>query len=523
MMVLVFLFPATSLSVEDPIKAELDKARARYDAALDAAKTKLVAAMEAKRREFADWGALDWAAQIKAQKELFEKDGSLPKAPQLTRARTDYRSHVRAARDGLRTAIAAARDGYAKALKLEEAQALAAELKALVSVEVPIEAQLDEARDRYDVALDAAKTKLVAAMEAKRREFADWGALDWAAQIKAQKELFEKDGTLPKGFAPQLTQARFDYQSAARAARFDLGTAIKAAKDGYAKALKFDEARALAAELKALATAGTSVDLNEKFAEGSVWMGTVKERRGASDVTADIVVTVTKREGQSFEGTYEGGEGRFLYLIEGSIVREQVNFKLTKIQRPKGAMTSNLIGLEHRGSVRLDPESGKPTLVTNYTWRNANNTGLDERGVVIAALLGAGYAYGGPGVEALKELQGEWKVAEFEFPEYVTPDEDPKQWLLIVKGDQLEVNPSGKAGTGDPFTVKLGPAKKPKEFDITIPEESGSPLGGWTFPGIYTLEKDQLRLCISCSTRPAEFVRPKENGVLLVLKREKGR
>jgi uncharacterized protein (TIGR03067 family) len=143
--------------------------------------------------------------------------------------------------------------------------------------------------------------------------------------------------------------------------------------------------------------------------------------------------------------------------------------------------------------------------------------------VAIAASLGAGYAYGGdPSREALKELQGEWKVAEFQLSKGLTPNGDPKQWLVILKGDQLEINHSGKAGTGERIMVKLDPAKTPKAFDTTIPE-SGGALAGQTVPGIYALEKDQLRLCLSLSGRPAEFVCPKEYGILLVLKRKKER
>ncbi|QJW96996.1 hypothetical protein [Frigoriglobus tundricola] len=229
----------------------------------------------------------------------------------------------------------------------------------------PIMAELDKARTKHTVSCDAAKTKLVTAMDAKLKEVAGKGDLDGATQIKAQKDQFEKDSTLPK--APQLTRAVMDYESEVRGAREALRKAIEKAKDGYTKALKLDEAQALATELKALGTdakggVDTSDDLNTKFAEGSVWKGIVKEKRGASDLTVDIVVTVTKREGPAFEGTYQGAEGKFIYEIEGAIMKDKVNFKFTKIQQPKDVKISNLIGLEQKGSIKLRPEDEEANL-----------------------------------------------------------------------------------------------------------------------------------------------------------------
>ena len=80
-------------------------------------------------------------------------------------------------------------------------------------------------------------------------------------------------------------------------------------------------------------------------------------------------------------------DGKFIYLIEGSIVKEQVSFKFTKIQKqPKDANIRNLIGVENKGSVRIDPKTKKPTLVTKYTWRDANNPMLVARGTVTVML-----------------------------------------------------------------------------------------------------------------------------------------
>jgi hypothetical protein len=254
----------------------------------------------------------------------------------------------------------------------------------------PIKAELDKARAKYAEGTNTAKAKFVAAMEAKLKEVAGKGDLDAATQVKSQKELFEKDGTLPK--SPHLTRARSDYASEVRVGKEGLRRALEKAKDGYTKALELDKAQALAAELKALAADAKSVvaapdDLNAKFAEGSVWKGMCKEKRGGAEQTTEVVVTVTKRKGTAFEGTWEVSDGKYVYLFEGTIMKEHVSLKYTKVEkRPKDVVIRNLVGVEHKGSLRLD-KAKKPTLVTAYTWRNVNNSGIDAQGTVTLTLV----------------------------------------------------------------------------------------------------------------------------------------
>ncbi len=248
----------------------------------------------------------------------------------------------------------------------------------------PIKTMLDKARVSYTESCDAAMAKFVAAMEAKLKEVSGKGDLDGALQVKAQKETFENDGTLPK--SSRLARTVADYQSKLRAAKDDLRKAIKKAKDSFTKELKLDEAQSLETELKELsAVAKTRAsdpndEMNKLFAEGSVWKGIVKEKKGASDLTADIVLALTKREGAEFEGTYQVWDRKFIYLIEGSIAKERVSFKITKVQQPNDVNLRNLVGLEHKGRIIFDPKTKKPTLVTHYTWRNSLNTGLDAEG-----------------------------------------------------------------------------------------------------------------------------------------------
>lgn len=253
----------------------------------------------------------------------------------------------------------------------------------------PIKAELDKARAKYTEGANTAKAKFVAAMEAKLKEVAGKGDLDAATQVKSQKELFEKDGVLPK--SPHLTRARSDYVSEIRVEKEGLRAAIEKAKDGYTKALNLEEAQALAAEVKALVAdakvvVGTPDDVSTKFVEGSVWKGTGKEKRGGAELTFDIVVTVTKRNGKTFEGTYDVSHGKFIYLFVGSVVKDQVSYKFTKVEKqPRDVVIRNLVGVEQKGGLSLD-KTKRPTLVTAYTWRNANNLGIDALGTVTLTL-----------------------------------------------------------------------------------------------------------------------------------------
>jgi hypothetical protein len=255
----------------------------------------------------------------------------------------------------------------------------------------PIKTELDDAQAKHAESLTAASTKLVAAMDAKLKDVAGKGDLDGATLVKTQKEQFEKDGTLPK--APQLIRARTSYESEVRAAREMLRKALEKAKDAYTKALKLDEAQALAAELKTLGAeikgtvAEPADDLNSKFAEGSVWKGTCKEKRGNMDLTFDLAITIATRKGQTFDGRYEVGDGKFVYLIEGALHKDQVTFKFTKVDKhPKEFPIKNLIGVENKGTLKIDPKSKKPTLTSSYTWRNMNNTGVNAEGTMTLVL-----------------------------------------------------------------------------------------------------------------------------------------
>ena len=115
-------------------------------------------------------------------------------------------------------------------------------------------------------------------------------------------------------------------------------------------------------------------------------------------------------------------------------------------------------------------------------------------------------------------LDGTWLPSAAELGGKPFPDEIRKSIKLEVKGDKYTVT-VGK-GT-DRGTVKLNPAAKPKEMDIT---GTDGPNKGKTFQAIYERDGDTLRICydLSGKARPTEFKTREGTQLFLVTyKREK--
>jgi uncharacterized protein (TIGR03067 family) len=120
----------------------------------------------------------------------------------------------------------------------------------------------------------------------------------------------------------------------------------------------------------------------------------------------------------------------------------------------------------------------------------------------------------------LKKLEGEWLVTDIQGLGIGMPKELTNM-KFIFKGDKLTVNTG--FGHQESATVKLDPSKKPKHMDLTA--ETG-PQKGQLMPGIYLLEKETLRICVSDPMkgkgRPAEFPNnPTMDQPIFVLKRAK--
>ena len=145
----------------------------------------------------------------------------------------------------------------------------------------------------------------------------------------------------------------------------------------------------VAAKTKETPSVKKNATIDSTFVAGSKWKGIVKVLQGQEELTTDLLVTVTKREGSKFQGTYEGFSGARCYLIEGTIERNQVNFKIVKIERmPKGSSNPvNLVGLQYKGTLRMDTKTMKPTITSFYTWESAKDASIVNKGTVIIALV----------------------------------------------------------------------------------------------------------------------------------------
>jgi uncharacterized protein (TIGR03067 family) len=98
-------------------------------------------------------------------------------------------------------------------------------------------------------------------------------------------------------------------------------------------------------------------------------------------------------------------------------------------------------------------------------------------------------------------IQGAWLPSTAELGGKMFPDEVRKTIKLVVKDDKY----TATVGTAvDQGTVKLNPAAKPKEIDIT---GTDGPNKGKTILAIYERDGDTLRVCydLSGESRPTEF------------------
>ena len=147
---------------------------------------------------------------------------------------------------------------------------------------------------------------------------------------------------------------------------------------------------------------------------------------------------------------------------------------------------------------------------------------------------------------AFKEFEGKWRIVSRE----ADPDDgdaekpDPTMYYKI-DGDLMKLVFKGASGTEetDMFQkITLGSDKSPKQIDLTLTDEKGSPIKTSTSKrsgltgkrktttsvikdvGIYKLEGDKLTLCMSWDEkkRPTDFAAPRGTSrFMLVLERIK--
>jgi uncharacterized protein (TIGR03067 family) len=100
-----------------------------------------------------------------------------------------------------------------------------------------------------------------------------------------------------------------------------------------------------------------------------------------------------------------------------------------------------------------------------------------------------------------KTIQGTWTPIKAELGGQPMPDAVLKTITLKLDGGKYEVS---VAGAPDKGTYTINSSTKPKSMIVT---GTDGPNKGKTFPAIYELEADALRICydLSGKQRPAEF------------------
>jgi uncharacterized protein (TIGR03067 family) len=118
--------------------------------------------------------------------------------------------------------------------------------------------------------------------------------------------------------------------------------------------------------------------------------------------------------------------------------------------------------------------------------------------LAVAASLGA---FAAESSDDAKAVQGNWKPVKAELAGQPMPDTILKSISLKLDHGKYEVFVGTEPDRG---TYTLDSAAKPKGMTITGTE---GPNHGRTFPAIYELQGDTLRICydLSGAKRPAEF------------------
>jgi uncharacterized protein (TIGR03067 family) len=138
--------------------------------------------------------------------------------------------------------------------------------------------------------------------------------------------------------------------------------------------------------------------------------------------------------------------------------------------------------------------------------------------VVLTLVLSFSPAAGGDDAKDADTIQGTWVPSAAELGGKMFPDEVRKSIKLVVKDDKYTVTVGKQVDQG---TVKLNPAAKPKELDIT---GTDGPNKGKTILAIYERDGDTLRVCydLGGKARPTEFKTREGTQLFLVTyKREK--
>jgi uncharacterized protein (TIGR03067 family) len=140
---------------------------------------------------------------------------------------------------------------------------------------------------------------------------------------------------------------------------------------------------------------------------------------------------------------------------------------------------------------------------------------------MLAVLAGVLVAADDATVKSDREaLQGKWLVVASEARGKKDSDDKLKEAKPTFHFQEEKLGWSfvrdGKEITGN-GSYKLDPSTKPKSIDLT-----GFPESGKTFPGIYEMDGDTLKICFDENERPKEFASKAGSRIgLLTLRKQK--
>jgi uncharacterized protein (TIGR03067 family) len=144
--------------------------------------------------------------------------------------------------------------------------------------------------------------------------------------------------------------------------------------------------------------------------------------------------------------------------------------------------------------------------------------------VIVLFTAGSLLLAGGGREDAVKKdletFKGVFTIVSAEKDGKKYPDEELQGVTVKCDGDKVSVQKGDKAlFTG---TMKIDPTKKPKTIDTT--QDSDGDTKGKTFPGIYEIKGDTIKICTAApgKERPTEFAAKAGSGSFYrVYKREK--
>jgi uncharacterized protein (TIGR03067 family) len=113
------------------------------------------------------------------------------------------------------------------------------------------------------------------------------------------------------------------------------------------------------------------------------------------------------------------------------------------------------------------------------------------RALIAILLAGIGLAQAGDDKSDLDLMQGSWEIVSLVEKGEKAPKEELEALVVVIEKDTFTTLEKGKAVVK--YRIKLDPSKTPKAIDFThlLDKEKDK-----TEPGIYTFEKDLLKLVL---------------------------